>query len=665
MKVRGGLVWVIAALIGAASVLLFVVNADAGEYSVDWGEDVVFGAAMLASAAVGLLLALRRPANPIGWLLLANAFALVLSGFAEVYPGYALHNGESLPGTRLAAVWNTWGWPLMFAPLVAIALVFPDGRLLSARWRKVAVGGAIAFALVTVTGMLWEGEPLDGPYEAIPGYSMLPEAVAAPLHTLGLLGMIVTLVLAAVALARRFRRADGVVRSQLKWVAYAGALIPITILSSTVEGVALDRDPGLMTDIPFALALIAIPVAIGVAVLRYRLYEIDRLINATLVYGALTAFLGAGFAAIVLGLGVALGGGSTVPTAVATLAVAIAFRPLRDRTQLLVDRRFNRARYEGLRRVDDFLADLRHGRAEPEAVGAVLAEAIGDPSLELYFWLPGDDVNADAAGRVVAELPPTPAGRTPVRRGELELGTLVHDPDLVERPSVLDGVIVRAGLAIEIARLRVEVRRRLAEVERSRARIVAATYEERRRLERDLHDGAQQRLVTIGLELRHLQRALGPDAGDTRVALDSAVNGLAEAIEELRELARGVRPAALDGGLAPALRELAARARLRIELDVTAERFGEEIEAAAYFVASEGITNAVKHADPSHVAVRAERVNGALVVSVVDDGRGGASPGPGSGLSGLADRVAALGGRLDVSSNGGAGTSLVAELPCE
>jgi signal transduction histidine kinase len=413
------------------------------------------------------------------------------------------------------------------------------------------------------------------------------------------------------------------------------------------------------------LALIAIPVAIGIAVLRYRLYEIDRLINATLVYGALTALLAAGFAAIVLGLGVALGGGSTVPTAVATLAVAIAFRPLRDRTQVLVDRRFNRDRYEGLRRADEFLADLRHGRAEPEAVGSVLAEATRDPSLELYFWLPGDDVHADARGRVVPELPSAPAGRTPVRRGELELGTLVHDPELVERPSVLDAVIVRAGLAIEIARLRVEVRRRLAEVERSRARIVTATYEERRRLERDLHDGAQQRLVSIGLELRHLQQALGPEAGETRAALDSAVTGLAEAIEELRELARGVRPAALDGGLAPALRELAARAPVRIELEVTPDRFGEEIEAAAYFVASEGLTNAVKHAQASRVVMRAERVDGRLIVSVADDGRGGASPGPGSGLSGLADRVAALGGRLEVASNGGGGTSLVAELPCE
>jgi signal transduction histidine kinase len=276
--------------------------------------------------------------------------------------------------------------------------------------------------------------------------------------------------------------------------------------------------------------------------------------------------------------------------------------------------------------------------------------------------LPNEGVHADARGGLVEELPATPAGRAPVRRGELQLGTLVHDPALGERGSPLDGVIVSAGLAVEIARLRVEVRRQLAEVEQSRARIVTATYEERRRLERDIHDGAQQRLVTIGLDLRHLQRGLGPSLANE---LDSVVTHLAEAIAELRELARGVRPAALDGGLAPALRELAARASISTELEVTEERFGEQIEAAAYFVASEALTNAVKHAHPSSVALRAAVIDGRLVISVADDGCGGAIPTPGSGLSGLADRVSALGGRIDVRSNGGSGTSIVADFPCE
>jgi signal transduction histidine kinase len=471
--------------------------------------------------------------------------------------------------------------------------------------------------------------------------------------------MFAALIAAAVAVVSRFRGSEGELRAQMKWVAYAGTLIPVTIFVSTLDG-----GTGMVTLLAMLTLEIAIPLSIGIAVMRYRLYEIDRLVNATLVYGALTALLAAAFVAVTLAGGVAIGGGSAVPTAVATLAVTLAFRPLRAWLQTVVDRRFNRARYEGLQKVDRFLTELRVGRAEPEGVGEVLGEAASDPSLRLFFWLPHDEAHADAAGRLVPELPASPAGRTPVRRGELRLGTVVHDPALEERSSLLDPVILRAGLAIEIARLRVEVRRQLSEVEQSRTRIVTATYEERRRLERDLHDGAQQRLVSLGLDLRHVQHELGDaTGGDAKAALDSVVAGLADAIEELRELARGVRPAALDDGLAAALAELATRAPISTEVEATAERFDHDIEAAAYFVASEALTNAVKHADSSQVVLRAGRDNGNLVLSVSDDGRGGAAPGSGSGLTGLADRVAALGGRLDLRSDGN-GTALVAEFPC-
>jgi len=245
----------------------------------------------------------------------------------------------------------------------------------------------------------------------------------------------------------------------------------------------------------------------------------------------------------------------------------------------------------------------------------------------------------------------------------LQLATLVHAPD--PEPALLDLLIGRAGLAIEIARLRVEVRRQLAEVESSRARIVAATYEERQRLERDLHDGAQQRLVSIGLDLRHLQHELGPAAAPAeRELLDGAVTGLADAIAQLRELARGIRPATLDHGLAPALRELAARASIPTEVEATDERFERGVEAAAYFVASEALTNAIKHARCSRVVVHASRSDSRLVLMVSDDGRGGAAPALGSGLAGLSDRVVALGGRLVVKSDAERGTSIVAELPC-
>ena len=660
MKGGTGLAWGLAAVASAAIPGILLFNAGAGGYSEGWVANVAGPVAILTSVAVGLVVALRRPSNPIGWLLLGNGLVLGLSGGLPVpYAGYALEHPGTLPGGRFAAIWDTSAWPLLFAGVVAIAFVFPEGRLPSPRWRPIVIGGAVAFAL-TVLGGLLSGQTLEAPFENVAPYAVLPDSISGSMQVLGLLGMFATFVAAAVAVVSRFRGSAGELRSQMKWVAYAAALIPLAIVVGTI-----DSGNGLATLLALMAVLIAIPAAIGIAVLRYRLYEIDRLINATLVYGALTILLAAAFVAVSLGGGILIGGGSAVPTAAATLGVTLAFRPLRARVQTLVDRRFHRARYEGLQQVDRFLGDLRVGRAEPEGIGEVLAEAASDPSLRLFFWLPHDEAHADAAGRLVPELPASPAGRTPVRRGELQLGTVVYDPTPRDGASLLDPVILRAGLAIEIARLRVEVRRQLSEVEQSRTRIVTATYEERRRLERDLHDGAQQRLVSLGLDLRHVQHELGEaSGGDAKATLDSVVAGLAEAIEELRELARGVRPAALDDGLAAALTELAARAPIRTEVEATTERFDNEIEAAAYFVASEALTNAVKHASGSQVVLRANRDNGNLVVSVSDDGRGGAAPGGGSGLTGLGDRVAALGGRLDLRSDG-SGTALVAEFPCE
>jgi signal transduction histidine kinase len=242
---------------------------------------------------------------------------------------------------------------------------------------------------------------------------------------------------------------------------------------------------------------------------------------------------------------------------------------------------------------------------------------------------------------------------------------VLHDPVSNEDPTLLRKVVEAGGLAIEIARLQVELHRQLAEVEASRARIVAAGNEERRRIERDLHDGAQQRLVSIGLALRHAQHELGSSSPErASQTLDRALAEVAVAIDELRKLAHGLPPAQLDAGLGPALRELARHVPVPVEVTAAAERFERGLEAAAYFIACEGLTNAVKHANATRIVLSAGRENGRLVVSVADDGLGGAAPLPGSGLSGLSDRVAAYGGTLRIESNHGAGTTLTAELPC-
>ena len=364
-------------------------------------------------------------------------------------------------------------------------------------------------------------------------------------------------------------------------------------------------------------------------------------------------------------LGTALGRGSVWTTAGATLAVAVAFRPLRARVQDAVDRRFSRARYEALRRISGFLDDLRAGRAAPEAIEGLLRELVCDPRLELRFFLAESELYVDARGMPADDAAEDVRQRTPIERAGVPIGVVVHERASPERPDLLPRLVEAGGLAIEIARLRVELRRQLAEVEASRARIVAAGYEERRRIERDLHDGAQQRLVSIGLAMRHAQHELGDGSpGRAGQTLDGAVEELSVAIDELRELARGLPPAQLDAGLAPALRELASRAPLPVEVRATAARLAPGVEAAAYFIACEGLTNAVKHARASKVVLSAAQDNGALVVSVADDGVGGAARGEGSGLSGLSDRVAAQGGTLSIESRVGEGTTLTAELPC-
>jgi signal transduction histidine kinase len=655
--------WAVASITVAGLVAAAILDSLASPYGAHLPLVVAWVVATGASTTVGLVLATRCRGNPIGWLLLANGLVVAAMGTAGSYADYTLlREPGALPGGAWALLFSERGWPLLLVGMTAIAWIFPDGRLPSPRWRPYAFAGAASVA-VTILLTFVRDEAYSEKYadfsSPLPTYS--GPAIGAVSLIAGL-GAAATLVVGVLAVWTRLGRSSGIERLQLKWLAYAAALIPASIAACFVE-IAVTGDDGPVTTGALILVLTSVPAAIGIALLRYRLFEIDRLINRTLVYAGLSAALAATFALVTLALGVVIGSGSTLTTAAATLTVALLFGPLRSRAQRLVDRRFDRARYEGLRIVERYLDDLREGRATPEATRDVLARALGDPGLELLFQLPDERVEVDLSGRPVEGHDRDGRARTPVRRGSFPLATVLHDETLGERPDLLESVIGAAGFAIEIARLRVEVRRQLAEVQDSRLRIVTAGDEERRRLERDLHDGAQQRLVSIGLTLRHLEAQL-PAGSPQAQTLDATVSELARAIDELRELARGVRPAGLDDGLAPALRQLTARSRLRVSVRATEERFADRLETAAYFVASEALANAAKHANASRVDVVAERQNGSLVVSIRDDGVGGAKPSDGSGLSGIADRVAALGGSVTVASPAGHGTVVTAELPC-
>jgi signal transduction histidine kinase len=315
--------------------------------------------------------------------------------------------------------------------------------------------------------------------------------------------------------------------------------------------------------------------------------------------------------------------------------------------------------------VGELLVALRADPA-PADLRDSLARALRDPSLALAFWLPEYQVYADLEGRPV-DLAREGSGRVTTLidlRGEPVAG-LLHDPSLREEPELLDAVTAAAGIALENARLQSELRARLEELRGSRARILEAAQSERRRLERDLHDGAQQRLVALSLELGLLGERLDSDRETSR-ALEQARDELAGSLQELRELARGIHPAVVAGhGLEVALESLAARAPVSVRLTVDLDgRLPEPVEVAAYYLVSEGLTNVAKHAWAARAKVDLTRANGELVVEIVDDGVGGANTDGGSGIRGLADRVEALGGRLRVWSPSGGGTRVRAEIPC-
>jgi signal transduction histidine kinase len=456
-----------------------------------------------------------------------------------------------------------------------------------------------------------------------------------------------------VALLLRFRRSQGVGRQQLKWVLLAGGVLAVVLpLSAALWTV--------WPPIHVAPAVVVplLPIAVCVAIVRQGLYDIDLVISRTVAYGVLTGVLAGTYAAVVLTVGALVA--SPVAAAAGALVTAVTFWPVRTRIQDAVDRRFRRARHESRQVMTDFVDRLRRGDAGADGAEDALRTALHDDALTLAFRSEGRTY--DVTGRPLELAAQHGRTITSVDIGQ-QVVTLVRHRDADAR--LVTDVVDAGRLALEIAALQTELRRRLKELDTSRSRIVAVADEERRRLARDLHDGAQQRLVSIGLDLRHAQHALNGSAPpEVDRTLDGAVTELGNAIDELRELASGLRPASLDAGLGSALRELAARSPIPVEVRADSHRFASELEAAAYFIACEGLTNAVKHASAQAVVLGFAQQEGHLVVTVSDDGAGGADERRGNGLLGLIDRARAHGGSLAIDSAPGDGTRLTARLPC-
>jgi signal transduction histidine kinase len=329
------------------------------------------------------------------------------------------------------------------------------------------------------------------------------------------------------------------------------------------------------------------------------------------------------------------------------------------RLQRAVDRRVYPMRWAALRAIDDLRAAISAGRAGPEQLQDVLRGALRDPALVVGILVPGAGGYVDIDGQPL-ELAPT---ATPVSVRGRQVGAIASKgPAPVQ---LLREIGVASAMLVEMVRLRLELSAALRDVAASRSRLQRVGSEERRRLERDLHDGAQQRLVSLGMALRVAQRHLEDGTIDVDGLLDEAVAQLGTAVAELREVAHGLRPGCLGEGLRPALSALAESTTLPIDLEVEADRaIPDDIASTTYYVVSESVANVVKHADASRIQLQVVQANGQLSVRIADDGRGGAAMRPGSGLSGLADRVAAAGGTLGIDSPLNEGTTVKVLLPC-
>jgi signal transduction histidine kinase len=643
---------------------------------------------VVSFATVGALLAWKRPANAIGWLLSAVAVSFSCAGVGLLF-AYD-------PGTLTLANWLGWIWLFGLGLNVPVLLIFPTGRLLSRRWRPVAwavtaglaawvVGNILAPTIITA------GPPAIRNPVGISGPAGNAFQVLAFGGALTLLGCGVA---AIASLVIRYLRAQLIEREQLKWLVYVSAIIVVAavteaVLQNVLGSTAASTD---LQNVTSSAAATLVPVAIGIAIFRYRLYDIDVVINKTLVYGSLAAFITGVYVAIVVGLGALLTDERTQPSLllpiIATAVVAIAFQPVRERAQHLANLLVYGKRATPYEVLADFAARMAGTYATEEVLprmARILAD--GTAAARADVWLAsGSEFRDDASWPPDAPRLPritaTQAGDQlicpgtdrvlPVRyQGEL-LGAL----SVTKRPGesltptegkLLVDLAAQVGLVLRNVGLWEELMARLEDIRASRRRLVAAQDAERRRIERNIHDGAQQQLVALAIKLSLAESMIGVDTAGEREMLGELRTDATAASQELWDLAHGIYPPLLVAeGLAAALSAQAAKSPVRTELETDGiGRYPHEVEAAAYFCVLEALQNVAKYSGATTAVVRISAASGDLEFEVADNGVGfdTTARAYGSGLQGIADRLGAHRGLLEVDSTPGDGTVIRGRLP--
>ena len=645
-------------------------------------ENGIFVGIFMAMGVVGALVVGRQPRNAVGWILLAIA---ACAGVAFLGGEYANHGTFADPGSLPGVAWAWWSGDFVWVGLLALPttfllLLFPDGRLPSPRWRPVLW---VVTAFVSTAMVVFALDPATyagGRFANPVGVEAL-RPVARFLDGPGYFLLLVLAVLCAASLVQRFRRADRQQRQQIKWFGFAvSVLVAYFLIDALFTALRLPR--GFWLDTAGAvIAFGSLPAGLGIAILRHRLYDIDVVINRTVLFGLLAAFITAIYVGIVIGIGSLVGGrGNLFLSIVATAVVAVAFQPIRSRAGHFANRLVYGKRatpYEVLSTFSDHLGEAystedilpRIARMVGEATGAERARVwvrVGGELRAAAAWPDGGDAPAPLAVKG-AELPRFPGEERPypVRHqgellGALSVETSRREPLNLTQEKLVTDLAGQAGLILRNVRL-------IEELRASRQRLVAAQDEERRRLERNIHDGAQQQLVALAVKIRLARTMTARDVEKAQSLLEELQGETQEALENLRDLARGIYPPLLaDKGLAAALEAQARKVPFPVRVEPNGVgRYSSDAEATAYFCVLEALQNAAKYAEASSATVRLGREDGHLVFSVTDDGRGfdPATTPPGSGLQNMADRLEALGGSLDIESAPGRGTSVTGRIP--
>jgi signal transduction histidine kinase len=680
LPLPNGLAYAIAAFeVLAVVVLPFAVIAGGESLSGAWTKMDLHNLAL--PAILGALILWRRPGHVIGWVLVAAAGldSLVISSV-----GYRYYRPDGFAGLPSGdATWDALNFCWVLAAtclLVLLPQLFPDGRVLSRRWRPLLWFGVSAPVPLAILFIL---EPRIGNLDS-------SYAWAFPLFALAVVASLVPLVV-------RFRRAGSVVRQQLKWVFFGVAIsLPVCALGFALIGGSPGETSEALTPTLTLVPLVIIPVTMTVAVLRFRLYDIDVVISRTLLVAGLVGFITAAYVAIVVGVGSLLGGGGGEPNIVlsvlATTVVAVAFQPVRRWLQRVANRLVFGRRSTPYDVLSGFATRVGAGESSPQSL-VHLAELLagGTGASPARVWLrvglqlrveatwPADagaageleSIDIDADG-VFTELPGADLAVPVTEHGEL-LGVLTIakprgervsevDVDLVERLAAASGVVLRN------LRLDAELTQRLEDLEASRRRLVTAQDDARRRIEADLAGGSRAELDLLRDRLTHLAADVDPQAAPkTTALLGQLVEATDGALETLAGLAAGVYPPRLAAdGLVVALTEQAGKAALPVQVEPAGVgRYGPEVEAAVYFAVLEALQNTAKYANADMARVRLTHEAGRLSFEVTDDGAGfdTTTTTLGTGLQGITDRLDTVGGTVTITSVPGTGTTITGHIP--